>query len=384
MSSSQSATPPTIPGSLNVDTLQVNKVLKIVDLVVGDALSSLNSWKGAVDAATTANITLSGEQTVDGVALVAGDKVLVKDQATGSENGLYIVQELDWYRSDDMVDGSSAAGSAVFVKDGTANDDQIYVCTNAAGSDVVGTDGLDFASLTATIGAAGADTEVQYNSGGNLAADAGFTYDGAGAVTSTVSLNSAAVTASGTVTGGTLTDGALSSTAGTVTGGVAATFSGTVTGGTLSDGAGSTATGGVVTATTVSDGIGSTMSAGVVTGVTLTDGTATVTAGIVSGTNLTASGILTGTSKLDLGAGVNEVVGTALLGAGTVTVPNTSVTASSVIFVTQNTPGGVTGVHYTVPSGSITAGVSFVINATDTAGALVATDTSTVNYMIVN
>ena len=272
--SSSSATPPTIPGSLNVDTAQVNKVLKIVDMVVGDALSSLNTWKGAVDAATTADITLSGEQTVDGIALVAGDKVLVKDQATGTENGLYIVEDTAWYRSDDMVEGSSAGGSAVFVKQGTANDNQVFVCTNDPGSDIVGTDGLVFANLNATISAAGADTQVQFNSGGSLAADAGFTYDGAGAVASTVSM----------------------------------------------------------TSPLIDDGAGSTMAAGVVTGVTLTDGTFTSTAGIAAGTNLTASALLTatdGTNTLQFNAAAGTFSGTDAttnIISMDVNVPNFSVT----------------------------------------------------------
>ena len=49
-----------------------------------------DAWaKSSVKAATTANITLSGTQTIDGVALIAGDRVLVKNQNTGSQNGYY-------------------------------------------------------------------------------------------------------------------------------------------------------------------------------------------------------------------------------------------------------------------------------------------------------
>ena len=171
------AIPPTIPGSLDVDTINVNKYLNAVDQIVGDALSTLNTWKGAVDAATTANITLSGTQTVDGVTLVVGDKVLVKDQSTASENGLYIVQAEAWYRSEDLVTGTPAAGTAVFVKDGTANNDQIFVNTNAAGSDVTGTNNLVFSTLTATMSAPGSDAQVIYNNGGVLGGATGFTFN---------------------------------------------------------------------------------------------------------------------------------------------------------------------------------------------------------------
>ena len=47
-------------------------------------------------AATTSNVTLSGEQSIDGVSLVEGDRVLVKNQTTGSENGIYVVSTGDW------------------------------------------------------------------------------------------------------------------------------------------------------------------------------------------------------------------------------------------------------------------------------------------------
>src|SRR6202008_4842800 len=57
--------------------------------------------KDAVRAATTANITLSAPQTIDGVALIAGDRVLVKDQTTGQNNGIYIVQTGAWTRATD-------------------------------------------------------------------------------------------------------------------------------------------------------------------------------------------------------------------------------------------------------------------------------------------
>jgi hypothetical protein len=56
-----------------------------------DAIASGLSWKAPVKAASTANLTLSGTQTVDGVSLLAGDRVLVKDQTDGKENGIYVV-----------------------------------------------------------------------------------------------------------------------------------------------------------------------------------------------------------------------------------------------------------------------------------------------------
>src|SRR5574340_975875 len=78
--------------------------------------------KAPVRAATTSNITLSGLQTVDGVVLAEGDRVLVKNQTVTSENGIYDVSTVAWTRSPDF-DGSRdvSQGTIVHVALGTAN-----------------------------------------------------------------------------------------------------------------------------------------------------------------------------------------------------------------------------------------------------------------------
>lgn len=99
-----------------------------------------------VRAATTANITLSGAQTIDDVRVVAGNRVLVKNQNTGSQNGIYVAAASAWSRADDLPAFASAAGLLVIVQEGTANADVTFICTNDVGSDVVGTNNLTFAS----------------------------------------------------------------------------------------------------------------------------------------------------------------------------------------------------------------------------------------------
>ena len=83
--------------------------------------------KAPVKAAATTNITLSGTQTVDGVALVAGDRVLVAGQSAAAGNGIYIVASGAWSRSTDADESTELApGTLVVVTAGTANGDSLW------------------------------------------------------------------------------------------------------------------------------------------------------------------------------------------------------------------------------------------------------------------
>ena len=77
------------------------------------------AFKKSVRAATIANITLSAPQTIDGIAVIAGDRVLVKDQSTPATNGIYIVAAGAWTRPADVDSISEIAGSLVNVDSGT-------------------------------------------------------------------------------------------------------------------------------------------------------------------------------------------------------------------------------------------------------------------------
>jgi hypothetical protein len=89
--------------------------------------------KASVLTATTANITLSGEQTVNGVALVAGNRVLVKDQTLAQNNGIYIVSASAWSRSPDANTWDELVSAYVFVEQGTTLADTGWVCTIDSG-----------------------------------------------------------------------------------------------------------------------------------------------------------------------------------------------------------------------------------------------------------
>ena len=89
--------------------------------------------KASVVVATTANITLSGTQTIDGIALVAGDRVLVKNQSTASGNGIYVVAAGAWTRSTDADTWAKLVSAFVFVEKGTVGGDTGWVSTIDAG-----------------------------------------------------------------------------------------------------------------------------------------------------------------------------------------------------------------------------------------------------------
>nr|BAR20890.1 phage-related tail fiber protein [uncultured Mediterranean phage uvMED] len=113
-----------------------------------DGVSQGLDVKQSVKVGTTANITLSGTQTIDGVAVSADERVLVKNQSTASENGLYLCKASTWARTDDLAAGVDAAGAFAFVEQGTVNADNAFVCTSNKGSAVVGTNNLVFTQFS--------------------------------------------------------------------------------------------------------------------------------------------------------------------------------------------------------------------------------------------
>lgn len=85
--------------------------------------------KASVKAATTGNITLSGTQTIDGVSVSAGDRVLVKNQSAPAENGIYVAAAGTWARSSDMNAWTDFPGAFTFVEEGSTQADSGWVCT---------------------------------------------------------------------------------------------------------------------------------------------------------------------------------------------------------------------------------------------------------------
>lgn len=124
--------------------------------------------------ATTANITLVGGQVIDGVTVVAGNRVLVKNQTVASQNGIYVVQTTAWTRATDMDVWTEVPSAFTFVQTGSTQADTGWVCTSDPGG-TIGTTAI---------------TWSQFSSAGSYVAGTGLTLTG-----NSFSITNTAVTA---------------------------------------------------------------------------------------------------------------------------------------------------------------------------------------------
>jgi hypothetical protein len=158
-------------GSVSLNSQKITNLLDPADpqdaatKAYVDATAQGLDVKGSVRAATTVaggNITLIATQTIDGVSLSAGDRVLVKNQTTGSENGIWVVASGNWARAADAAVGKLTAGAFVFVEEGSVNADSGWVLTTN-GTITVGTTSLAW---------------DQFSGAGQITAGAGLTKSG--------------------------------------------------------------------------------------------------------------------------------------------------------------------------------------------------------------
>jgi hypothetical protein len=134
-----------------------------------DAAIAGLSWKQEVRAATTTAHTLATDyengDVIDGVTLATGDRILIKDQVSGAENGIYVVAIAGApTRATDATTGAQLVDASLYVSEGTANADKQFVCTTD-GPITVGVTSLTFVQLTtggAPTGSAGGDLSSTY------------------------------------------------------------------------------------------------------------------------------------------------------------------------------------------------------------------------------
>lgn len=132
-------------GTTTNDVLSADKVIQRI----ADALAGLK-WKSlSAKAATTANITLSGAQTIDGISIIAGDRVLVKNQSTGSQNGIYVAAAGAWARSTDADSSAELQSALIAVDQGTSNGNSAWLQT--ADNVTVGSTSLTWIQFGASV-----------------------------------------------------------------------------------------------------------------------------------------------------------------------------------------------------------------------------------------
>lgn len=135
-----------LPSSPSGDTAAASKAY------VDSVAQGLDVHESVVCATTTAGTLASDFENgdiVDGVELTTGDRILIKNQASGVENGIYIVAASGApARATDWASGYEAAGAFCFVEEGTANADSGWVCTNDGATDTTGTDALTFSQFS--------------------------------------------------------------------------------------------------------------------------------------------------------------------------------------------------------------------------------------------
>lgn len=124
-------------GNLNVDETISGSAVSIRTKVIASTITSGNL-----------STDFENGDILDGISLNTGDRILIKNQTNPIENGIYIVQNTGTpIRSDYYQEGLNVSSTLIIIDEGTVNADTLWLCTNNIGSDVVGTDGLNFIQI---------------------------------------------------------------------------------------------------------------------------------------------------------------------------------------------------------------------------------------------
>jgi phage-related tail fiber protein len=158
--------------TLLIDDTVVKATRAWVMSYLAEELGKLDG-KQSVRVAASTNIVLSGAQQIDGVAVIAGDRLLLTNQTLAKDNGLWIVANGDWVRATDANSSAKVTpGLTVMVEEGTANGDSLWhLTTNAPVT--LGTTALTFKMLAGRTGiAAGTYKSVTVDEYGRATAGA--------------------------------------------------------------------------------------------------------------------------------------------------------------------------------------------------------------------
>lgn len=280
--------------------------LRILDNPTGSAQNPKNT----VRVATTANITLSGLQTVDSISLNAGDRIVVKDQSTSSQNGIYIVDGGAWMRTSDTNTEDGLRFCTAVVAFGTVNTDTHWLCCHVSSPLETGTvtwmqvGGSGGGGGTGNVTGPGSSTATAIatfsdTSGKYISNNSGATIDASGNVTATSFIGAVTGTASGNLVAG----GAL----GTPSSGTATNLTGTAAGLT----AGHVTTNANLTGPVTSTGNATAIANGAISNAML----ANSAVANLSGTNSGDQTNITGHASLDLALAGGTLSGALILNA---------------------------------------------------------------------
>jgi hypothetical protein len=339
------------------------------------------SWKQPVDCGTTANITLSGLQTIDGVTVVAGSRVLVKNQTTTSQNGIYLASATAWSRAPDADTWDELISAICFVESGTTLAGSAWYCTIQPGG-TIGTTAITWSNfsvaanysagtglslnnyvfsitntgvtaaaygsasktLTATVNAQGqltvlADTNIAITNAqvsglgtmstqdANSVTITGGTINGTTiGATTPAAVNATTFTGAGTGLTGTATSLSIGGNAATATSATTAT---NLAGGATGSVPYQTASGATTFLAAGTDGFVLKLTAGVPTWAASTSGTVTSVSGTGTVSGISLSGTVTSTGNLTLGGTLDLSAPPAIGGTTANTITGTTITAST-------------------------------------------------------
>jgi hypothetical protein len=345
------------------------------------------SWKQPVNCGTTTNITLSGLQTIDGVTVVAGDRVLVKSQTAPAQNGIYLASATAWSRAPDANTWDELISAICFVESGSTLAGSAWYCTiqpggtlgvtavtwsnfsvaatYTAGTGLTLTDyvfsitntgvsaaayGSASKTLTATVNAQGqltvlaatdiaiANTQVSGLGTMSTQAASSVAITGGTINGTTIGGSTAAAVTGTTVTANTQFTGAGTGLTGTATslsiGGNAATATSATTATNLAGGAAGSVPYQSASSTTALLAAGSngqvlTLASGIPSWATPTSGTVTSVSGTGTVSGISLSGTVTSTGNLTLGGTLDLSAPPAIGGTTANTITGTTITANT-------------------------------------------------------
>ena len=368
-------------------TTQPSGPTDIVNLLALQSYAAGISWKQPVACATLTNITLSGLQTIDGYTTLSGDRVIVKNQTTTANNGIYIASSGSWSRSSDADTWNELVSAIAFVEYGTQAG-SAWFCTVTPGG-TLGVTPVTWAQFT---------TSATYTAGTGLTLT-GFQFSITNTGVSATTYGSAsavpviAVNAQGQITSATTTSIAITNTQvsglgtmSTQNANSVAITGGSINGTTIGGSTAAAITGTTITATSSFSGSGSGLT-GTASGLSIGGNAATATSATSAGSvtnsatfNNSGSGAASGTTFNGSAAqtisyntiGAPSTTGTGASGTWGISISGNAATVTNGVYTTgsYSNPSWITSILGSIVSGAVASATTATNIAGGSAGAI--------------